>query len=191
MSSTRQRKQDLRDQVLSKREAYSLEEWQRKSDQILRLFLGLDEYKNAEVVHSYVSINERREVCTDQLIEELFQDDKKAVVPIVNFTDETLSHSVIHSLEDLERNQWGVREPKEPEFIGVSELDIIIVPMAAADRSGNRLGYGKGFYDRFLQKANALKVGFVFDEFLFDEIPVEEFDVKLDVIITEEDLNFP
>jgi 5-formyltetrahydrofolate cyclo-ligase len=62
--------------------------------------------------------------------------------------------------------------------------------MAAADKRGNRLGYGKGFYDRFLLQTTALKVGFVFDEFLFDEIPVEEFDVKLDVIITEEELKF-
>jgi 5-formyltetrahydrofolate cyclo-ligase len=62
--------------------------------------------------------------------------------------------------------------------------------LAAADRKCNRLGYGKGFYDRFLKKTKAKKVGLVFSDFLFDEIPTEEFDEKLDVIITEEEVIF-
>jgi|AntRauTorcE11897_2_1112592.scaffolds.fasta_scaffold01563_5 5-formyltetrahydrofolate cyclo-ligase len=190
MSSIQQRKQDLRAQVFPKREDYSREKWERRSEQIIASFLSLEEYKRAQTVHTYVSMKDRREVNTDLLIAKLLQDEKRVVVPIVNFSENKLSHSEIHSLEDLESNQWGVREPKTPKLIDVSELDIIVVPMAAADKRGNRLGYGKGFYDRFLLQTTALKVGFVFDEFLFDEIPVEEFDVKLDVIITEEELKF-
>lgn len=65
---------------------------------------------------------------------------------------------------------------------------MIIIPMAAADRSGNRLGYGKGFYDRFLSESNAFKAGLVFSDFIFSEIPTESFDEKLDAIITENEV---
>ena len=57
--------------------------------------------------------------------------------------------------------------------------------MLAADKDFNRLGYGKGFYDRFLKKENAVKVGMLFDDFLIDQVPVEKFDEKLDILITE------
>ncbi len=81
-----------------------------------------------------------------------------------------------------------MREPIKVKEIEISQIDLILVPMAAADRTGNRLGYGKGFYDRFLNKANAMKVGLVFSEFLYDEIPTESFDEKLDIIVTDKEV---
>jgi 5-formyltetrahydrofolate cyclo-ligase len=65
---------------------------------------------------------------------------------------------------------------------------LIIVPLLAADKNFNRLGYGKGFYDRFLEKEEATRVGLLFDEFIFDSIPVEDFDEKLDILISEKRL---
>lgn len=190
MNLVQQQKQDLRDEVLSKRERISESEWRSKSEKIIGHLLNADFYKTAEVVHTYISMNKRGEVCTDLFIEQLFKDKKRVAVPITNFTDNTLSHSEIGPSTDLIENKWGVREPKNVKPIQVSELDLIIVPMAAADLKGNRLGYGKGFYDQFLKQTQALKAGLVFDQFLFKEIPVEEFDEKLDVIITEEDVIF-
>lgn len=191
MSSIRDQKQKLRDTVLQKRKKYTEEEWRSKSKKILAKLLKSDAYKKADTVHSYVSMNDRREVWTDPLIEQILKDQKQVVVPVVNFSDGTLSHSLIHSLEELETNDWGVREPKSMNPVNISELDMIVIPMAAADRQGNRLGYGKGFYDRFLAKISASKIGLTFHDFLFDEIPVEEFDIKLDTIITEEEVIFP
>ncbi|HET8866363.1 MAG TPA: 5-formyltetrahydrofolate cyclo-ligase [Gracilimonas sp.] len=190
MNSVQQQKQEIRDEVLSKRERISESEWRSKSEKIIGHLLNADFYKTAEVVHTYISMNKRGEVCTDLFIEQLFKDKKRVAVPITNFTDNTLSHSEIGPSTDLIENKWGVREPKNVKPIQVSELDLIIVPMAAADLKGNRLGYGKGFYDQFLKQTQALKAGLVFDQFLFKEIPVEEFDEKLDVIITEEDVIF-
>lgn len=191
MSSIRQQKQELRETVLQKRKQYTEEEWCSKSKKIIAKLLKSDAYKIADTVHSYVSMNDRREVWTDPFIEQILKDQKKAVVPVVNFSDDTLSHSLIHSLDELEMNDWGVREPKRIDPISISELNMIVIPMAAADKQGNRLGYGKGFYDRFLEQTSATKIGLTFHDFLFDEIPVEEFDIKLDTIITEEEVILP
>lgn len=191
MSSLQQQKQVLRDQVLSDRKEIPEEEWRDKSFAIKNSLKNSDFFKEAEVVHTYISMNERREVNTDELIEELFESEKKIIVPVTNFSDHSLTHIELHSFGELITNKWGVREPEnKDDEVEPEDLDLIIIPMAAADRKGNRLGYGQGFYDRFLEQTVGLKVGLVFSDFLFDEIPAEEFDVKLDVIITEEELIF-
>ncbi|SMO34498.1 5-formyltetrahydrofolate cyclo-ligase [Gracilimonas mengyeensis] len=188
MNAVNKRKEELREEVLTRRSKLSEEEWQAKSEKIIQHFFSDDLYDMAKVVHCYVSMNERNEVCTDALITKMLEAGKRVVVPVTNFSNVLLHHIEIDSLDDLKSNKWGIREPdaEEEEEVPVEELDVVIIPMAAADRKGNRLGYGKGFYDRFLAKTNARKIGFVFKEFLFDEIPVEEYDVKLDVIITED-----
>ncbi|MDR9419688.1 5-formyltetrahydrofolate cyclo-ligase [Gracilimonas sp.] len=191
MSSTDQKKEELRDRVLSQRKEMPEEEWEEKSQSITRKLTESDFFNDAKVVHTYVSMNERREVNTDELIEKLFESEKKVVVPVTNFSDHSLTHIELRSFGELISNKWGVREPEIKENqVQEEDLDLIVIPMAAGDRKGNRLGYGQGFYDRFLEQTNGLKVGFVFSDFLFDDIPAEEFDVKMDVIITENELFF-
>lgn len=190
MSSASKKKQELRDRVLAERQKLSVRDWQKKSDIIISSLINLEVFKEAKTVHTYVSMNQRREVCTDTLLEYLINSEKKVVVPVINYNDGTLSHSEITSLSDLTKNKWGVAEPVQVSKVDVGELDLIIVPMAAADRAGNRLGYGKGFYDSFLSETSARKTGLIFESFLFDEIPTEEFDEKLDIIISEEEVIF-
>ncbi len=191
MNSISNKKNILREKVLNQRSGISEVEWLKKSDQIIQLLEKTDFYKKAETVHTYISMNDRREVCTDSLIEILLKDNKKVVVPKTNFSDTSLTHSELGSLTDLYKNKWGVREPENVKPVDIDEIDLVIVPMAAADKKGNRLGYGKGFYDRFLARLHATKVGLIFEAFLFDEIPVESFDEKLDVIISEEGVIYP
>ncbi|MGN8226441.1 5-formyltetrahydrofolate cyclo-ligase [Gracilimonas sp. BCB1] len=190
MSTASQRKQELREKVLAERQQISAREWKKKSELIISSFMNTGFYQEAKTVHTYISMNQRREVCTDKLVEDILKGGKRVVVPVTNFEKGTLTHSVISSISDLQKNKWGVDEPKHITPIDEEALDVIVIPMAAADRAGNRLGYGKGFYDRFLGKTDALKVGLVFDAFLFDEIPTEEFDKKLDVIISENEVIF-
>ncbi|WP_421774541.1 5-formyltetrahydrofolate cyclo-ligase [Gracilimonas sp.] len=190
MSTASQRKQKLREKVLAERQQVSVEDWKKKSELIISSFMNADFYKESQTIHTYISMNQRREVCTDNLVEDLLEGEKRVVVPITNFEEGTLTHSEIRAISDLQKNKWGVAEPKQITPVEVGELDLIVVPMAAADRRGNRLGYGKGFYDRFLGETTALKVGLVFDAFLFDEIPTEKFDKKLDVIISENEVIF-
>jgi len=190
MSSNKVEKQTLREKVLKERSLISEATWRGSSQKITEALQSTEFYKEAKVVHIYLSMNSRREVATDFLLEELFNSRKRVVVPITDFKTGTLTHTEIDSSSELKANKWGVLEPVESEKFDISELDLIIIPMAAADRDGNRLGYGKGFYDRFLEKTEAKKVGLVFSTFLYDEIPTEEFDKKLNVIITEEEVIF-
>lgn len=190
MKTVREQKQELRNRLLELRAGISEKNWKKRSGQIIEHLLQSDFFKEAVTIHTYISMNERREVCTDSLLKTLIESDKKAVVPKTNFSDTTLTHSQLGSISELESNKWGVREPSKIRPVDIGDIDLIIVPMAAADRKGKRLGYGKGFYDRFLAQSEATKVGLVFSEFLFDEIPAENFDEKLDIIITEEGVIF-
>lgn len=129
-------------------------------------------------------MNDRKEVNTHSLLKDLISSGKKVIVPVTDFETGELKHSELWSFKDLKENKWGVLEPDEihPQK---QKTDLILVPLLAADKDFNRLGYGKGFYDRFLKKENAVKIGLLFDGFLVDQIPVENFDEKLDILITE------
>lgn len=188
MSDIKTKKSELRKKILKEREQLDSQTWQSKSDLIIEKVHELEEFRKAHFIHVYVSMNERKEVSTDPLVEELLASDKNLVVPVTNFEDGTLIHSLLTDKNDLKQNKWGVKEPEIIKEIDVKKLDMIIIPMAAADRYGNRLGYGKGFYDRFLSESNAFKAGLVFSDFIFSEIPTESFDEKLDAIITENEV---
>lgn len=85
----------------------------------------------------------------------------------------------------LEIGSFHIEEPTGDEFMDSSELELIIVPAVAYDRKGNRLGRGKGFYDRLLCETKAVKIGVAYDFQLYDELPTEEHDVPMDYVITQ------
>lgn len=188
MKSLEEQKNELRNEVISKRLQLPEKEWHAKSDQINRVFLQSDLYSHAGFIHTYISINERKEVNTHFLISRMLSGEKKVAVPVTNFQENTLVHTRLLSLSDATPNKWGIPEPEIIHTIDIQELDLIIVPMAAADKKGNRLGYGKGFYDRFLSNTRATKVGLVFNDYIFEEIPAQDFDIKMDVVISEKDI---
>lgn len=190
MSDSRKLKAEFRKKVLTQRDQIDHQSWKEKTKLIIDKVQDLAQFKEADIIHSYVSMNDRKEVGTYLLIKHMLLNGQKVAVPVTNFTDGTLSHSLLTDLSDLKQNKWGVKEPNTVNEIDISLLDMIIVPMSAADKSGNRLGYGKGFYDRFLSQSTAFKAGLVFSEFLFEEIPTEPFDEKLDAIITDRDVIF-
>ena len=188
MSENRNKKSVLRTSVLKERARVNSDTWKMKSDLIAEKVQQIEEFNRADFVHVYVSMNDRNEVGTDTLITTILQSDNNLAVPVTNFKNGTLTHSMLTDVSDLKKNKWGVKEPVAIHEIEISKIDLILVPMVAADRFGNRLGYGKGFYDRFLNKSDACKVGMVFNEFLFDEIPTESFDEKLDIIVTDREV---
>ena len=185
MSSVSAQKALLRKEMMDRRQSLSEEEWQEKSQQIIETVLSSDEFKASDTIHCFISMNDRFEVNTHILIKELLAQDKTLIVPITNFTDGTLSHSVLNSFEDLSPNKWGVLEPKDLNPVNVNDIDLVLVPLLAADRAGNRLGYGKGFYDRFLSSISAPSFGLLFQKFILEKIPTDSFDKKLNGLISE------
>lgn len=178
-------KQEIRKKLLRRRSELGRKEYQNKSEQIIQNLEKQLEFKNASTIHCYVSMNERNEVNTHSLIKHIIDSGKKLAVSITNFDDGTLSHRYLNNFEDLQRNKWGVLEPGDGEEADVEDLDLIIVPMVGGDEDKNRIGYGKGFYDRFLEKADCPTIGLLFDCCLVESIPVESFDVALHKCITE------
>lgn len=85
----------------------------------------------------------------------------------------------------LELGSFHIEEPTGDDLTDPSEIELIVVPAVAYDRAGNRLGRGKGFYDRLLQSTAATKIGIGYDFQLLDELPVEQHDVPMDIVITQ------
>ena len=131
------------------------------------------------------------EVRTREYLPELWKLGKQVVVPYCVGDD--LRLFCVEGVDELSPGMWGILEPK-PEWRGrldrrveAAELDLIIVPGVAFDRRGGRLGFGKGYYDRFLRqvRADAVKIALAFECQLVEEIPMTEQDVCMDKVITE------
>lgn len=178
-------KEELRSYFLEKRKDLSDREKNEKSRRIVDRVLKTKQFQAADTIHSYVSIQKNREVDTFRLIKDCLQMNKKMAVPKI-IGEGQLNHFLIDSLVDLRENSWGVPEPVDGKEISVKELDLVIVPMVAGDYFKNRIGYGVGYYDRFLKNCSAQKMGLLFDCQLYDRrLPIENFDIPLDILITE------
>lgn len=180
-------KDELRRNFLDKRKSLSEEKAELKSKIIVEELTQLNRFKEAAVIHSYVSIKKNREVDTIKFIKSCLETGKEVVVPKMVGKGK-LKHIRIYSLDDLEENNMGIPEPAidNSDPVSLNELDLVVVPMVAGDRFKNRIGYGAGYYDRFLEKCSALKVGLLFDCQFFDgKLPVQEFDIPLDILISE------
>ena len=123
------------------------------------------------------------EVETASLLEKWYQQ-KKLALPLVKGND--LQFQQYLGKDALQKGAFHIWEPNETcPIVGLQEIELIIVPGVAFDRSRNRLGRGKGFYDRILTQLEIPKIGICFDFQLKEHIPTEAFDEKMDVILTE------
>jgi 5-formyltetrahydrofolate cyclo-ligase len=181
-------KQELKDNIFRKRNSLTKTEAEQKSIRIKENLLSLDEFKRSENIMFYISFN--NEVDTQNFIKELLRNKgKNIIVPFVVKGESILQLSEIKNFDDLEPKTFGILEPKENKILKFNpdNLDLIIVPGIAFDRNGNRIGYGHGYYDRFFKnlKKNVKKIGLAYDFQLVDKIIPHEFDIPMDLIITE------
>jgi 5-formyltetrahydrofolate cyclo-ligase len=165
------------------------QEGERRSQLIFDRLVDLPEYRGARSVLCYVSF--RSEVSTHAFFSRMWADGKRVVVPYC--TAQHLSLFCLHSFDDLAPGTLGILEPK-PGLRGqdhrrceVQEIDLLVIPGLAFDRQGGRLGYGKGYFDRLLPGArdDALLAAVAFECQLFDDVPVQAYDVRVDAVITE------
>lgn len=137
-----------------------------------------------ETVGIYASFND--EVSTVNIIKELIRQGKRVTVPKI--TGKDLTFYEIKSLEDLSPslNKYGIPEPhrKENRPVNKEEIEVMIVPGVCFDGEGYRLGYGGGYYDRYLEGSDCLKAGICFKEQLLTSLPHDEHDIKMDLIIS-------
>lgn len=194
-------KQTLKIDIFNKRESLSKKEILEKSEKIIENLSNLKEFKNAKNILFYVSF--KKEVETQNLIKKLLKNKdarkskifgtnyvgKTILVPYIIKDDLRLHVSELKNFNELIPKTFGILEPKDlykREF-NPDKIDIVLVPGIAFDKNGHRIGYGYGFYDRFLKtiKSRTLKIGLGFDIQLIEKIPEEKHDVPLDCVITD------
>ncbi|MCJ7572167.1 MAG: 5-formyltetrahydrofolate cyclo-ligase [Candidatus Thermoplasmatota archaeon] len=177
-------KNEIRKLLKNKRLNQSKDEVLAKSKQIKNRLFQIDEFKKAKNILFYVSYD--GEVFTHDAIKDAFID-KKVVVPISNKEDYSLILSKLYSFEDLGEGPYGILEPKKEKIkeISIDEIDLIIVPGIGFDLKGNRIGHGKGFYDRLLKNTNVPIIALAFEFQIIENIPIDSHDKPVDIIITE------
>lgn len=150
---------------------------------LTKKILNLKEYKESKTVFIYVSYGS--EISTIDLIKEALRE-KTVLVPYCVDNFGKMIAVKIKSMDDLEAGMYNIKEPKShTEYEG--NIDLTIVPGVAFSKEGYRIGYGKGYYDRFLKNHKTFSVGICHDELLFDKVPYDEYDIKLDKIITKKE----
>lgn len=181
-------KKEFRNKVITIRKNQNHDFISSHSSIIVEKLLSMDCIKSAKNIMLYLDFN--NEVQTDELVNKLLSLKKIVSSPITILNERKLIPFQIKDLRnDIQIGTYGIREPKKESSceVNISDIDIVIVPAVAYDEKCYRLGYGGGFYDRFLEnlKDNAITIGIAFDMQIFDEIPKEPHDAQLDYIVTE------
>ena len=146
---------------------------------IFNKVINLEEYKQSDLILAYVSLKE--EVDTIELIKYSLKNSKKVAVPKCEGND--IIFYYINSLEDLEEGKFRILEPKTNQKVTNLTNSICIVPGVAFDKQNNRIGYGRGFYDRFLENFSGIRIGLTYKECICEKIYVDENDIKMDKVI--------
>lgn len=139
------------------------------------------EYKQANLILIYVSLKD--EVDTLELIEYSLRIGKKVAVP--KCEGDNIVFYNINTLDDLKEGSFKILEPITNEVIANFDDSISIIPGIAFDKENNRIGYGRGFYDRFLEEYNGIKIGLTYRECICDKIDTDINDIKMDIVITD------
>ena len=178
-------KDGMRKQFLKKRGEMLRGEIEKKSRFIAEKIFALKEYTNGEKVFIYIDMGS--EVRTRDIIEKAWQDSKKVAVPVTK-KDRIMYFVEIKDFSNLRKTEFGTFEPEGEigEALVPTDGDLFIVPGSMFDEEKNRCGYGGGFYDTYISKYDVKKpVGICFDFQLVKSIPSEEFDKKMDKIVTD------
>jgi len=178
-------KSQLRKRILNVRNNMSEEDVKKNSNAIMDKITSLDIYKQSKVVFIYMDF--KNEVMTSNLIKRMLSERKRVVIPYTDNINSVLIPSEITKESDLKLNSFGYYEPKSILSVNIEEIDLVIVPGVVFDKNLNRIGFGKGYYDKILNllKPSAKKVALAHDFQVLKNIPAEEHDVKMDIIITE------
>ena len=180
-------KSELRRLYKQKRQELSLEVIDSYSLAIANQLLQLPIW-DASFYHIFLSITEHREVNTDYILNILSGKDKNIVISKTDFKNLSMLHYLLLDTTVIKKNSWNIPEPVDGIEVNTDKIDVVFVPLLAFDRQGHRIGYGKGFYDKFLSecKPSTLKIGLSFFDAEETIKDVHTNDVALDFCVTPE-----
>ena len=180
-------KKDVRQKYKELRQSLSNDEIELQSLAIANRLLQLDVW-NKTYYHVFLPIVEQKEVDTEFILQILAGKDKEIVVSKSDFETRKMTHFLVTENTKFRKNEYNIPEPYTGLEVPVSKIEVVFVPLLAFDKKGNRVGYGKGFYDIFLSECEpeTIKIGLSFFE--SEELILDVFvnDVRLDYCITPE-----
>ena len=181
-------RQKMRIRVLANRDLLNVQDRHEKSTAITERILTMPEMGSWKTLFIYV--NFRSEVETLQLIQKCLENGKRVAVPLVDSTQSTMIAFQVTDLEqDLRPGYFDIPEPDPARTSRVAgrEIDVVMLPGSVFDPAGGRLGYGGGYYDRFLvnDAPLACRIGLAFEMQVVEAVPLEPHDQRLDYLVTE------
>jgi 5-formyltetrahydrofolate cyclo-ligase len=174
----RQKYKELRQNVSEE----NIEEWSLQiANQLIRLNIWQHSF-----YHLFLPIESQKEVNTEYILQVLAGKDKNIVLSKSDFSTKEMTHFLLTDNTTIKKNAYDIPEPVDGLEVPVSKIDVVFVPLLAFDENGNRVGYGKGFYDKFLAtcKPEILKIGLSFFESENVISAVLDTDIQLDFCIT-------
>ncbi len=166
--------------LLERRDSTSFDLMQILSEKIHSRLRKISEFSNANSIGCYYSIGS--EVQTRPIIEEILSQKKQVSLPKI--TDDTLVFRLVKDFTKLEKGSFGVMEPKD-DWPEEKSFDVIIIPAVGLANNGVRLGYGHGYYDKFLADKSVTKIALTYSKQIIKSIPYSDHDIKMDWIISE------
>jgi 5-formyltetrahydrofolate cyclo-ligase len=183
-------KSELRRIYLERRIAHSTGEVAEQSQLIGDRFFASFDLVGVHTLHCFISIAKFNEIDTAPLFEKIWTDFPRirTLAPLANLLGREMESCVYTSSTELAENEWGILEPKSGAFARPLEIDMVLVPLLCFDERGHRVGYGKGFYDKFLSRCrpDCVKVGLCIFPSVNEIVDATAFDVKLDFCVTPE-----
>ncbi len=187
MNTVKKIKDETRKVFLEKRASMDPSQKKERDEKICACALSLASYRFADCVLMYAPLNNEIDIMA--VAEDALKKGKKVAFPRCNKEEHTMDFHFVTSLDELKVDSYGIREPSAnlPVFDpGNNEGNLIcFVPALIYDKKGYRLGYGKGFYDRYLSGLQGNIIGVVYSDFIVSSVPIGKYDVSLSILLTE------
>ncbi len=183
-----QEKRRLRNEVRRQRQLLEPAWVREMSARIMERTMALAEFRRAECVASYWPLP--KEVQTHLMLEQCWSAGRRVCVPAFDLERSTYRMALLEKNAEMVPGPAGILEPRVVSWIEPEEIQFMAVPAMAFDRDGVRLGHGGGHYDRLMARSRAYKVGTVFEFQVYDRLPHEQHDQRVNLIITEAGQHF-
>lgn len=134
--------------------------------------------------HLFLSIQENKEIDTEHILNILFAKNREIVISKSDFNSGEMTHFLLTENTRIKKNRFNIPEPLDGIEVPTNKIDVVFIPLLAFDKKGNRVGYGKGFYDTFLKNTNCIKIGLTFFEAIETIEDLRENDIPLDFCVT-------
>jgi 5-formyltetrahydrofolate cyclo-ligase len=183
-------KAELRKIYLARQKSLAADERRARSEAICKLFFRNFDLSKTRFLHGFLPIEKFNEIDTRLIFERIWREfpHLETLVPRVDFETGEIENLKFSAHTGLAANRWQIDEPAHDETIETEKIDLILVPLLCFDSKGFRVGYGKGFYDKFLKncRTDTVKIGLSYFAPIDEIEDTREFDVRLDFCITPE-----